>query len=91
MTAQDIARLAAARALGILVRQLKWEDRETAIEALREGLVHDTWVVRLHAAYHLVYLEDAASAYVLRSALQDEELPLRYLTSQAVERVLERI
>ncbi|MBN1429106.1 MAG: HEAT repeat domain-containing protein [Anaerolineae bacterium] len=84
-------RLAAARALGILVRQLRWEDREAAIETLREGLGHDSWVVRLHAAYNLVYLEDAASAYVLRSALQDEELSLRFLTPQAIEQVLERI
>ncbi|MBN1429105.1 MAG: HEAT repeat domain-containing protein [Anaerolineae bacterium] len=83
-------RLAAAKALRLLIRRLPKQDHEAAIEALWEGLTHSSSTMRLHAAYNLGCLGDSYAADILEEALLGDE-PTPYLNAQAIRDALNRI
>jgi HEAT repeat protein len=84
-------RLAAAKALRMLIRRLRQQDYEAAIAALREELVtHPSEIVRLHAAYNLCCLGDPSGQSVLADVLRGDEL-MPYLNEQVVQDALDRI
>jgi HEAT repeat protein len=81
--------VAAARELGKLIRRLDSQEHFIAIDVLRDGLVHPDPIIRLHAAYNLCWLGDAAGATILAAALAGQ-MPIRYLNTQAIRDALEQ-